>query len=343
MRRTPPINDFRQLPHAVFVTAVDVDSAKRVVFGPGYDDATPISQAVAASCCVLGLFPALPHQRPLSPERGEVIRTLSADVAVNAGANIVIGLQHLPSRGARRVAALDREERCAQRRPAVACGLLLAEKERRGCRAPSQALPERHLPGRGACDRPVQLHEPVRRQAARPARLPQLRSAYSPPRRRRACSMPPPRRAHSIPAAVTRWTGPTSAFSVLARPECTFAPNTPAMTLPLRLTAALLGTSAGVGGNRCSSSYRRTPRRPSTAPSRSDRPLHPRDDAVLVPGTPPAPAGCRRPCGATLRPCPQDAIARAVGVVDVDDVIPLEDAPVAGSVADGARRPGTCR
>ena len=32
---TLPINDFRRLPHPVFVTAVDVDSGQRKVFGPG--------------------------------------------------------------------------------------------------------------------------------------------------------------------------------------------------------------------------------------------------------------------------------------------------------------------
>lgn len=86
---TLPINDFKRLPHPVFVTAVDVDSGQRKVFGPGYDDATPISQAVAASCAVPGLF------RPYRIGgryylAGEVIRTLSADLAVAAGATVVI-------------------------------------------------------------------------------------------------------------------------------------------------------------------------------------------------------------------------------------------------------------
>jgi NTE family protein len=84
-----PINDFQKLPHPVFVTAVDVDNGQRTVFGPGYNDATPVSQAVAASCCVPGIF------RPYQIGKryyldGEVVRTLSADLAVAAGANIVI-------------------------------------------------------------------------------------------------------------------------------------------------------------------------------------------------------------------------------------------------------------
>lgn len=84
-----PINDFRSLPNQVYVTAVDVDRGERVVFGPGYDESTPISEAVAASCCVPGLF--RPHR---IGDRyfvdGEVARTLSADIAVAAGANVVI-------------------------------------------------------------------------------------------------------------------------------------------------------------------------------------------------------------------------------------------------------------
>src|SRR6185369_8460283 len=89
LARHLPINDFRQLPNPVFVTAVDIDDGKRVVFGPGYTDSVPISQAVAASCCVPGLF------RPYRIGNryhldGEVVRTLSADLAVAAGADVVI-------------------------------------------------------------------------------------------------------------------------------------------------------------------------------------------------------------------------------------------------------------
>jgi NTE family protein len=84
-----PINDFRRMSNPIFVTAVDVDSGQRVVFGPGYIENVPVSQAVAASCCVPGLF------RPYRiGDRyyldGEVQSTLSADLAVAAGATVVI-------------------------------------------------------------------------------------------------------------------------------------------------------------------------------------------------------------------------------------------------------------
>ena len=89
LRKHLPINSFRRLAKPVFVTAVDIDTSERVVFGRGYDDDVPISEAVAASCCVPGLF------RPFRIGGryfvdGEVARTLSADVAVEAGANVVI-------------------------------------------------------------------------------------------------------------------------------------------------------------------------------------------------------------------------------------------------------------
>jgi NTE family protein len=130
MRRQLPINSFRRLAKPVFVTAVDVDSAERVVFGPGYNDDTPISEAVAASCCVPGLF------RPFRINGryyvdGEVARTLSADIAVEAGADVVI-ISNI-YRPQREVDA----KRSLGRRPAhhvlrQSLSILLTEKERRG-------------------------------------------------------------------------------------------------------------------------------------------------------------------------------------------------------------------
>jgi NTE family protein len=139
LERTLPINDFRKLPNQVLVTAVDVDSAKRVVFGPGYDERTPISQAVAASCCVPGLF------RPYRiGDRyhldGEVVRTASADLAVSAGANVVV------------ISNIYRPEiRPPERRSLARRGMLrvlrqslnivLTEKERRGVELLSKLYP----------------------------------------------------------------------------------------------------------------------------------------------------------------------------------------------------------
>ncbi len=89
LARNLPSNDFRAIDRRIIVTAVDIDSGERVLFGKGYDDATPVSRAVAAACCVPGLF------RPYEVDGrflvdGEVARTLSADVALDAGADVVV-------------------------------------------------------------------------------------------------------------------------------------------------------------------------------------------------------------------------------------------------------------
>lgn len=172
IRRTLPINDFRQLPHAVYVTAVDVDTAKRAVFGPGHDEATPISQAVAASCCVPGLF------RPYRIDgrhylSGEVIRTLSADVAVSAGANIVI------ISNVYRPEERDDAHRSIARSGAVSVirqslSILLTEKERRGVELLSKLYP--HVTFLDVAP-PIGRYSYVNRFAAKPLVLRGYRTA----------------------------------------------------------------------------------------------------------------------------------------------------------------------
>ena len=125
-----PVNDFRKIERRLIVTAVDIDSAERVLFGKGYDAETPISEAVAASCCVPGLF------RPYAIRGryhldGEVARTLSADVAVDAGADVVI-ISNIY-----RPANATADRRSTARRGALqvmnqSLNILLTEKERRG-------------------------------------------------------------------------------------------------------------------------------------------------------------------------------------------------------------------
>lgn len=130
LRRRLPVNDFRLVKNKVIVTAVDIDRGARVLFGTGYDVRTPISRAVAASCCVPGLF------RPYEIDGryhldGEVVRTLSADVAVDAGADVVIisnvyRPSHTPS-GRRSLA-----RRGALKVFDQSLNIVLTEKERRG-------------------------------------------------------------------------------------------------------------------------------------------------------------------------------------------------------------------
>jgi len=134
-----PINDFRRLNHPVYVTAVDIDRAEREVFGRGYNESVPISKAVAASCCVPGVF------RPMSIDGryfvdGEVARTLSADLAVEAGAEVVIISNiYRPQQevvGKRSVARQGMHRVLRQ-----SLSTLLTEKERRGVELLSKRYP----------------------------------------------------------------------------------------------------------------------------------------------------------------------------------------------------------
>lgn len=140
LRRHLPINDFRQLPKPVYVTAVDIDSGDRVVFGPGSNEHVPVSEAVAASCCVPGLF------RPIEIGGryyvdGEVARTLSADIAVEAGANVVIISNiYRPQRDRGSKRSLG--QRGVHRVLRQSLSTLLTEKERRGVEVLEHHYPE---------------------------------------------------------------------------------------------------------------------------------------------------------------------------------------------------------
>lgn len=125
-----PTNDFRALSRTLIVTAADVDGRGRVVFGKGYDEETPISKAVAASSCVPVLF------RPYRiGDRyyidGELVRTLSLDLAVEAGADVVIISNvyrpHVARPGDTSLARLGVRAVARQ-----ALNIVLSEKEKRG-------------------------------------------------------------------------------------------------------------------------------------------------------------------------------------------------------------------
>jgi len=89
LRSALPTNDFRSLDKNLIITATDIDGRGRVVFGRGYRDDVPISEAVAASSCVPLLYrPYRIGDRYFCD--GELVRTLSLDLAVEAGADVVI-------------------------------------------------------------------------------------------------------------------------------------------------------------------------------------------------------------------------------------------------------------
>ncbi len=130
LRDKLPENDFRRVPATVLVTACDIDGRGREVFGRGFRDDVPISQAVAASCCVPGLFrPYRIGDRYFVD--GEVARTLSADLAVEAGAEVVVVSNIY------RPMVTPADRRSLARRGAVrvlnqTLSVILSEKERRG-------------------------------------------------------------------------------------------------------------------------------------------------------------------------------------------------------------------
>jgi predicted acylesterase/phospholipase RssA len=82
-------NDFRELEHELYLTATDLDTCERVVFGAkGYDD-VPISTAVRASGALPMVYaPVLIKGRELVD--GGLVSTTNLDLAVQAGAKLVV-------------------------------------------------------------------------------------------------------------------------------------------------------------------------------------------------------------------------------------------------------------
>ncbi len=87
---TPPrTNDFRMLPHKLFLVATDLDTGAAVAFGsPGWEH-VPIARAVAASAALPGLFPPVEIGRRLYVD-GVLTKTLHASLALSAGAKLVL-------------------------------------------------------------------------------------------------------------------------------------------------------------------------------------------------------------------------------------------------------------
>ncbi len=87
-------NDFRKLPRKLYVIAVDLDSGETRRFGAPGSDHVPISRAVQASAALPGLYPPVAIDGRWYVD-GALRRTLHASVAMDAGAELVIGLNPL--------------------------------------------------------------------------------------------------------------------------------------------------------------------------------------------------------------------------------------------------------
>ena len=84
-------NDFRELQRELYLVATDLDTAERIVFGPGREEweDVPISQAVAAS----GALPIVYEPYELKGRQlmdGGIASTTNVDVAVAAGAKFIV-------------------------------------------------------------------------------------------------------------------------------------------------------------------------------------------------------------------------------------------------------------
>lgn len=87
-------NDFRALNHKLYVVAVELDTGETIRFGDAKHSDVPISRAVQASAALPGLYPPVEINGRYYVD-GALRRTLHASVAMEDGADLVIGLNPL--------------------------------------------------------------------------------------------------------------------------------------------------------------------------------------------------------------------------------------------------------
>ncbi len=87
-------DDFRALERELYITATDLDTCERIVFGePGWDD-VPISTAVRASTALPMVYkPTTVRDRELVD--GGLVSTTNLDIAVEAGAKFIVVINPL--------------------------------------------------------------------------------------------------------------------------------------------------------------------------------------------------------------------------------------------------------
>ena len=82
-------DDFRKLPCELYITATDLDTCERVVFGVEGSDKVPISTAVRASGALPMVYaPVRVEDRELID--GGIVSTTNLDIAIEAGAKFVV-------------------------------------------------------------------------------------------------------------------------------------------------------------------------------------------------------------------------------------------------------------
>lgn len=81
-------NDFRRLPHKLFVVSTDLEAASPIVFGaPGLDH-VPISKAVQASTALPGLYLPVSCEGHVCVD-GVLLKTMHASVGIEHGADLM--------------------------------------------------------------------------------------------------------------------------------------------------------------------------------------------------------------------------------------------------------------
>jgi NTE family protein len=87
-------DDFRALGPDLYLTATDLDTCERIVFGSEAWDDVPISTAVRASTALPMVYkPVTVHERELID--GGIVSTTNLDIAVEAGAKLVVVINPL--------------------------------------------------------------------------------------------------------------------------------------------------------------------------------------------------------------------------------------------------------
>ena len=87
-------DDFRKLAHPLYVIAAELDSGRAVRFGASNHDHVPISRAIIASAALPGMYPPVEIDGRFHVD-GALQRTLHASVALDAGVDLVFGVNPL--------------------------------------------------------------------------------------------------------------------------------------------------------------------------------------------------------------------------------------------------------
>lgn len=82
-------NDFRKLPHKLFLVATNLDTGASVTFGQHHHAHVPISRAIEASSALPGLFPPVAIDGQFYVD-GALNKTLHASVALDEGVKLLL-------------------------------------------------------------------------------------------------------------------------------------------------------------------------------------------------------------------------------------------------------------